>query len=94
MISAAPLSLPVLAAAPRARALTDGPRERALLEGVEALGDADLLAVLLGTGTARTPVTVLAVELNQVREGLGYSLVDRSFGITSRLITGWTNSAF
>ena len=79
MISAATISLPALAEAPRAhaltgrpreRALTEGPRERALAEGVEALGDADLLAVLLGTGTARKPVAVLAAELLDRSSGL------------------------
>lgn len=79
MISAVAVSLPALAEAPRtpaltkgprARVLTEGPRERALSEGVEALGDADLLAVLLGTGTTRTPVAVLAAELLERSSGL------------------------
>jgi DNA repair protein RadC len=79
MTSAAAISLPPLAEAPRARALTgkprsrllrDGPRERVLAEGVEALGDAELLAVLLGTGTTRRPVAVLAAELLERCAGL------------------------
>ena len=37
-----------------------GPRERALEEGVSSLGDADLVAVLLGTGLAGRPVTLVA----------------------------------
>jgi DNA repair protein RadC len=40
-----------------------GPRERAFEEGVAALGDADLLAILLGTGLAGRPVTVMAAAL-------------------------------
>jgi DNA repair protein RadC len=40
-----------------------GPRERALEEGVAALGDADLLAILLGTGLAGRPVGVVAATL-------------------------------
>jgi len=48
----------------------DGARERALLEGVEALGDADLLAVLLGAGTSTQPVALLAAELLERSSGL------------------------
>lgn len=40
-----------------------GPRERAVLEGVAALSDADLLAILLGTGLAGRSVTVVAAAL-------------------------------
>jgi DNA repair protein RadC len=40
-----------------------GPRERALEDGVACLGDAELVAVLLGTGTQGTPVGVLAAAL-------------------------------
>jgi len=40
-----------------------GPRERALAEGIASLGDADLLAVLLGTGVAGRPVTFVAAAL-------------------------------
>lgn len=40
-----------------------GPRERALLHGVAALSEAELVAVLLGTGHARKGATVIAAEL-------------------------------
>jgi DNA repair protein RadC len=49
------------------------PRERLLAKGPAALSDADLLMVLLNTGTRNKPVTVLAGEL------LG--LLDRSWEI-------------
>ncbi|MFT3774561.1 MAG: DNA repair protein RadC [Minicystis sp.] len=45
------------------RLLGNGPRERALADGIAALGDADLLAVLLGTGVAGRPVTFIAAAL-------------------------------
>ncbi len=47
--------------APRGR--DDSPRERALESGVEGLGDADLIAIVLGTGHADEPVGVLAAAL-------------------------------
>ncbi|HTN87381.1 MAG TPA: DNA repair protein RadC [Sorangium sp.] len=40
-----------------------GPRERALEEGIWSLGDADLLAIVLGTGLAGRPVTLVATAL-------------------------------
>jgi DNA repair protein RadC len=40
-----------------------GPRERAVAFGVEVLGDAELLAILLGTGCHGMPVVVLAQTL-------------------------------
>ena len=40
-----------------------GPRERMREVGPERLGDAELVALLLGTGSAREPVTVLASRL-------------------------------
>lgn len=40
-----------------------GPRERAQSEGVSSLGDADLLAILLGTGLAGRPVGLVAAGL-------------------------------
>ncbi|HEY4117846.1 MAG TPA: DNA repair protein RadC [Byssovorax sp.] len=43
--------------------MTSGPRERALAEGVDALGDADLVALLLGTGGGGRCVHVLAASL-------------------------------
>ena len=49
---------------------TEGPRERALDEGVASLGDADLLAVLLGPGLAGRPVSLVAVGLLEGAGGL------------------------
>ncbi len=40
-----------------------GPRERAVAVGVDVLGDADLLAIVLGTGCRGLPVGVLAQML-------------------------------
>jgi DNA repair protein RadC len=40
-----------------------GPRERALEEGVVSLGDADLLAIVLGTGLAGRPVTLVSAAV-------------------------------
>lgn len=47
-----------------------GPRERALVEGVASLGDADLLAVLLGTGLAGRPVGLVAAGVLERAGGL------------------------
>ncbi len=47
-----------------------GPRERAALIGVESLGDAELVAILLGTGYPGVPVGVLAARLIEERGGL------------------------
>lgn len=41
-------------------AMIDGPRERLRAVGTEGLSDAELLAVLLGTGARNEPVVVLA----------------------------------
>ncbi|HEX5656680.1 MAG TPA: DNA repair protein RadC [Polyangiales bacterium] len=40
-----------------------GPRERLREQGIDALSDAELVALLLGTGSAGEPVTSLAVRL-------------------------------
>lgn len=40
-----------------------GPRERALEDGIGALNDADLVAILLGTGMPGRPVATVASEL-------------------------------
>jgi DNA repair protein RadC len=48
-----------------------GPRERALEVGVDALGDADLVAIVLGTGCAGLPVRVLAANLLEQWGGVG-----------------------
>jgi DNA repair protein RadC len=47
-----------------------GPRERAALEGVEHLGDADLVALLLGTGCTGLPVGVLAAMVLEEHGGV------------------------
>jgi DNA repair protein RadC len=47
-----------------------GPRERARSEGVEMLGDVELLAILLGTGTRGRPALTLAAELLDAAGGL------------------------
>ena len=40
-----------------------GPRERLMLKGEQALSDAELLAIVLGTGTHNDPVGVVAQRL-------------------------------
>ena len=60
--------------------VTIGPRERAATVGVEALGDAELVAIVLGTGRKGVPVSVLAARLLEdclgiaglARVGLGH----------------------
>lgn len=47
-----------------------GPRERLHLSGASALSDAELLAVLIGTGTRNEPVLVLASRVLQEAGGL------------------------
>jgi DNA repair protein RadC len=47
-----------------------GPRERLMLHGENALSDAELIAVLLGTGTASDPVAVVAQKLVERMGGL------------------------
>jgi DNA repair protein RadC len=47
-----------------------GPRERLVEAGVEALSDAELVALLLGTGSATRPVLVVAVHLLAAVGGL------------------------
>jgi DNA repair protein RadC len=49
---------------------TLGPRERLILSGEQTLSDADLLAVLLGSGCARDPVAVVAQRLIEQCGGL------------------------
>jgi len=49
---------------------TSGPRARALDEGVPSLGDADLLAVLLGTGLSGRPVGLVAAGLLEHAGGI------------------------
>jgi DNA repair protein RadC len=47
-----------------------GPRERAIAAGVECLGDAELLAIVLGTGCTGIPVSVLAARLLEEHGGV------------------------
>src|SRR5262245_11383386 len=47
-----------------------GPRERALDEGITALGDAELVSVVLGTGLAGRPVGLVAAALLDAVGGL------------------------
>lgn len=62
-----------------------GPRERAVAAGVESLGDAELVAIVLSTGYAGVPVSVLSAMLLEelgglaglARAGLG-ELIDRT----------------
>ena len=49
---------------------TYGPRERVKHMGIEGLGDADLVALILGTGTVRAPVLAVAGELVASSGGL------------------------
>jgi len=66
-----------------------GPRERARQLGIEALGDADLVALLLGTGTVRAPVQAVAGELvatsggilGLARAGMGELADQRGLGL-------------
>jgi DNA repair protein RadC len=48
----------------------EGPRERAIAEGVGALGDVELAAVLLGTGCAGRPAALVAAALLEQFGGL------------------------
>ncbi len=52
------------------QATTPGPRERLRSVGHQRLCDAELLAILLGTGTAREPVSILATRLLHDAGGL------------------------
>jgi DNA repair protein RadC len=47
-----------------------GPRERAVAAGVESLGDAELVAIVLSTGYAGVPVGVLSAMLLEEHGGL------------------------
>jgi DNA repair protein RadC len=48
-----------------------GPRERAVAVGVEQMGDADLVAMVLGTGCPGLPVGILAATLLEEHGGIG-----------------------
>src|SRR4051794_38826046 len=67
----------------------DGARERAREVGVDALGDAELVALILGTGGPGEPVGVLAAALLEesgglaglARAGLGELATRRGLGV-------------
>lgn len=59
-------------------------RERALREGVEALSDNDLLAIVLGTGTAGQSVGLLAATLLEAEEGLAGLARSTPHGLVAR----------
>jgi len=52
----------------------DRPREKLLAKGAEALSDQELLAVLLGKGTAQMDVMTLAAKLVRVIDEKGLSV--------------------
>jgi DNA repair protein RadC len=58
------------ASAPQASSLRVGPRERAIEEGLATLDDADLVAIVLGTGSTAVPVGDLAIRLLDACGGL------------------------
>lgn len=59
-------------------------RERALQEGVESLHDADLLAIVLGTGTRGEPVGLVAAQLLEAEGGLDSVARSAPHGIAVR----------
>jgi DNA repair protein RadC len=56
---------------PRRPALVSGPRERLVHVGIDALSDVELVALLLGTGSAAEPVHVVATRLLEEHGGVG-----------------------
>src|SRR4051794_7505413 len=72
----------------RMTAVATGPRERAIEEGMSALGDAELVALVLGTGLKSEPVGVMAAALLEesggiaglARVGLGALAARRGMG--------------
>jgi DNA repair protein RadC len=48
-----------------------GPRERAVAVGIDQVGDADLVAMVLGTGCSGLPVGILAATLLEEHGGIG-----------------------
>jgi len=62
----------------------DGPRERLARLGTAALSDAELVALLLGTGKAREPVSSAAMRILRDAGGL-WALARLSFGELSRI---------
>lgn len=62
--------------------LQDRPREKLLAKGAEALSDQELLAVLLGKGSARLDVMTLAAKLARV-------LDEKGLGVRTEDLTGF-----
>ncbi len=56
---------------PAMTSLDRGPRERAIEEGLERLADTDLVAIVLGTGTAGRAVGALASDIVTASGGVG-----------------------
>jgi DNA repair protein RadC len=61
--AASPTAALPTAASPRASSPTDRPRERLLSDGAHALSDADLVALVLGSGTAGRSARAAALAL-------------------------------
>jgi DNA repair protein RadC len=68
----------------RAMATRDGPRERARLEGLVTLSDAELVALVLGTGRKGEPATVLSAALLAEHGGLEGLASMGPLGLASR----------
>lgn len=64
------LTLPAAAPSVVGSSPPPGPRERAIERGISALSDAELLAMLLGTGAVGEPVSVVATRLLAATGGL------------------------
>ncbi len=71
----------------------EGPRERLQRMGSAALSDEELVALLLGTGGAGEPVTVLAARLLREVGGLGGLARDGRGGLAARRGLGATKAA-
>ena len=65
----------------------DRPREKLLAKGASALTDQELLAVLLGKGTAGTDVMTLAAKLPRVMDEKGLNV----FGLPHWMRSGAFN---
>ena len=81
---------------------TTGPRERLAEVGIDALGDAELIALLLGTGHTDEPVEILALRLLEelggleglTRAGAGELAVRRGVGLAKGARIAAANSRF
>ena len=63
-------ALPIRDDTPASAPPRHGPRERLVEQGAESLSAEDLLAILLGTGSASEPVALLAARLLHELGGL------------------------